>query len=73
MHDRSHSSLAYLTPMEYVRWYRDKHQGAERPRQELSHNKWVLGTGVSHWYFGIGHFESDDEFFRCTIDEAVYR
>jgi hypothetical protein len=25
------------------------------------------------WYFGGDRFESEGEFFRCTIDEAVYR
>jgi hypothetical protein len=25
------------------------------------------------WYFGTERFESEGEFFRCTIDEAIYR
>ncbi|MFE1743739.1 DUF6920 family protein [Coleofasciculus sp. H7-2] len=25
------------------------------------------------WYFGSDRFESDGEFFRCTIDKAIYR
>lgn len=25
------------------------------------------------WYFGTDRFEPEGEFFRCTIDEAVYR
>jgi hypothetical protein len=25
------------------------------------------------WYFGTDRFETDGEFFRCTIEEAVYR
>jgi len=25
------------------------------------------------WYFGSKRFESDGEFFRCTIDKAIYR
>jgi len=25
------------------------------------------------WYFGTGRFEPEGEFFRCTIDEAIYR
>jgi magnesium-transporting ATPase (P-type) len=25
------------------------------------------------WYFGSERFESDGEFFRCTIDKAIYR
>ena len=25
------------------------------------------------WYFGTNRFEADGEFFRCTVDEAIYR
>lgn len=25
------------------------------------------------WYFGSDRFEAKGEFFRCTIDEAIYR
>ena len=25
------------------------------------------------WYFGTDRFEPEGEFFRCTIDEAIYR
>ena len=25
------------------------------------------------WYFGTDRFESEGEFFRCTIDDAIYR
>jgi len=25
------------------------------------------------WYFGTDRFEPEGEFFRCTVDEAVYR
>jgi hypothetical protein len=25
------------------------------------------------WFFGSDRFESEGEFFRCTVDQAIYR
>lgn len=42
--------------------------------QEGSFEGYTIPTRLRvGWYYGNDQFESEGEFFRCTIDEAIYR
>jgi hypothetical protein len=42
--------------------------------EELSFGGYTIPTSLRlGWFFGSDRFESEGEFFRCSIDNAIYR